>query len=306
MGSRIEYVDSTTSTNDEAWRRATAWSEPPASSEGIACGEGIACSEPIAWSKPIARSEARTRGHVGGNDADGLVVFAEYQSAGRGRFGRTWHAPRGAGLLCSIVVIDRRNELAGGEIALLAAVAACDAIRVCTNVSPVIKWPNDLLVGGRKLGGILVESRPHGGQCRAFVVGIGINCLQQRGHLHAALAVTATSLELECAGPVDRSMLAGSLLEELDRWLRAPREWSYDVLRREWLARSEPLGQRVALEHAGNRYTGSMIDVDPAGRLVVQLDDGSVRIFGAATTTVLRQGGPHHAPASSKTQPGPT
>ncbi len=245
IGRHIEYLESTSSTNDDAWR------------------------------------------YVEADDADGLVIFAEYQSAGRGRSGRTWHSPRGASLLCSALLIDERAELTGGELGLVAAVATRDAIVACTDVVPVIKWPNDLLVSGRKLGGILTESRLRHDGIRAYVVGIGINCLQQHGHLVSALGDSATSLELESAYPVDRTALATSLLTELDRWLGEPRTWDDAYLRREWLARAEPMGRHVCLQHAGQVFSGLMIDLDPSTALVVQLDEGGIRAFDAGTTMII-------------------
>src|ERR1051325_1990734 len=89
--------------------------------------------------------------------ADGLAVLADYQSGGRGRHGHRWLSPRGASVLCS-VALQGHSEL-GGCLTLAAAVAACDAISAASDVRPAIKWPNDLRIGGRKVGGILVESR---------------------------------------------------------------------------------------------------------------------------------------------------
>lgn len=282
IGRRIDYLESTSSTNDDAWR------------------------------------------HIEANGADGLVILAEYQSAGRGRSGRTWHSPRGASLLCSVLLIDGRAELTGNVLGLVAAVATRDAIVACTDTVPVIKWPNDLLVSGRKLGGILVESRLRHDGVRAYVVGIGINCLQQRGHLISTLSGSATSLELESAYPVDRTALAISLLTEFDRWLGEPRTWDDSCLRREWLARAEPMGKHVYLQHAGRVFSGLVIDLDPSTALVVQLDEGGVRAFDAGTTTIVTTevegerhstggqvcspanhdgaGGPEHATADGQTR----
>ena len=197
IGRHIEYLNSTTSTNDEAWQR------------------------------------------INDEDADGLVVFAEHQSAGRGRFGRRWNSPRGASLLCSVALIDAHRELSGSGLCRLTAVAACDAIGACTSSAPTIKWPNDLLLSGRKVCGILIESRTRNDGLQAYVVGIGINCLQHRGHLMPELGESATSLELECDRPVDRTALAASLLTELDRRLTGPDVWSDGELCRQWLARAE-------------------------------------------------------------------
>jgi len=251
IGRRIEYFRETTSTSDEAWRFVMAAPQ--------------------------------------NGDCDGLVVFAEHQTAGRGRLGRTWLAPRGAGLLCSVVVTDHDGRFTGDALVLLCAVAACDAVSKATSVHPRIKWPNDLVVSERKLGGILIESRSLASEGRTFVCGIGINCLQQRGHLKPPLATTATSLELECALPVDRTRLGRQLLLEFDDWIHAVETNGVEMLRQAWLCRCEPMGRHVCLRWRGETYAGTTIDVDPSAALVIQLDSGHRRAFSAADTTILGQ-----------------
>jgi len=223
---------------------------------------------------------------VESENIDGLVIFSEHQSAGRGRMGRTWEAPRGAGLLMSLLLIDVSKELRGGELCLLTAIAACDAIKACTDINPSIKWPNDLVVDGRKLGGILIESRQRTDGLRAYAVGIGINCLQQRAHFAAELSARATSLEIESAHPVSREALAVSLLGELDRWIAEPESWGDDDLRRRWLAHAEPVGGRVCLRVGGRLHTGTVVDIDPSAALLVRLDAGGFRAFDVANTTI--------------------
>jgi BirA family biotin operon repressor/biotin-[acetyl-CoA-carboxylase] ligase len=236
-------------------------------------------------SAPSTNDEAWRRADA--PDADGLVVFAEHQTSGRGRFGRVWHSPRGASVLCSTLLLDRQGVWNGGELGLVAAVAACDALAGTAGVPPTIKWPNDLTVGGRKLGGILIESRIRHDGVRAFVLGIGINCLQHRGHLESTLGDLATSLDLESAGPVDRTAVAVALLSELDHWLARDTPLDQERLREMWLARSDATGRRVQLQNAGRTFAGSIIDIDPHAALVVRLDDGNVRAFDVATTTML-------------------
>ena len=169
---------------------------------------------------------------------------------------------KGASLLCSVLLVRAEHDPGGGELSLCSAIAARDAIAKSTDVVPTIKWPNDLLVGNRKLGGILIESRLRRDGATAFVVGFGINCLQQRGHLADDLADTATSLELESKQATNRTTLAISLLSELDHWLSTPRSWTDADLRREWLARSQPLGARIRLRGALRASV-----VPPCGRL---------------------------------------
>ncbi len=243
IGGRIEFVETTSSTND------------------------------------LARSL------LNGPYADGLVVLTDHQSAGRGRLGRNWHSPRGASLLCSVVLREESPEWNGGQLALLTGIAARDAVMQVTDVTPGIKWPNDLIVGKRKLGGILVESDRSDG-VNTFVIGIGINCLQQDAHFPEMLTDRATSVEIESHRPVDRTDLTIAVLSELDRHIRSDTWRSPDRLRAEWLARAQPLGGRVTLQHRGTTFHGTMIDVDPAAALIIQLDEGGIRAFNAADTTM--------------------
>jgi len=220
---------------------------------------------------------------------DGLVVLAEHQTAGRGRFGRTWHSPRGASVLCSLLLLDEGAQLTGDQLGLIAALAARDAVIACTELRPTIKWPNDIVVGDRKLGGVLVESRAHHHGSRAYVVGMGINCLQQRPHFSAELGLHATSLEIESRLSVDRTPLAIALFDALDDWLAEPASWDSSQLRDRWLSAAQPLGKRVRVQQAGRTYEGSIIDVDPQAALLIMLDSGSIRAFNAGDTTVVWQ-----------------
>ena len=202
--------------------------------------------------------------------------------------------------MCSVLLVDSKPDRSGAsptrgpQVGLLAAVAAHDAIAEATGVQVEIKWPNDLLADGRKLGGILVESRlldagrgGRQGPTTVHVLGIGINCLQQPGHFPRELRGRATSLDLVAAGIVDRNVLARALLGHLDRWLAGLDARTGDEVRRAWLERATPLGARIRLQHAGRCYCGHVIDLDPTASLLVQLDSGERRLFEAATATAL-------------------
>jgi BirA family biotin operon repressor/biotin-[acetyl-CoA-carboxylase] ligase len=253
-------------------------------------------------SVPSTNDLAWTR--VGEPAADGFVVFAEQQTHGRGRLGRRWESPRGASLLCSVLLHDsadgRSKAPPGAQLSLLAAVAAHDAVADATGVQIEIKWPNDLLAAGRKVGGVLVESRPltarraaDGGEASVYptvhVVGIGINCLQQPAHFPPGLRERATSLDLVTAQVIDRNDLARALLVHLDRWLSDSDAWGGQWIRQAWLERAAPLGSRIKLQHSGQDYAGHVVDLDPTASLLVQLDSGERRLFDAATTTVINE-----------------
>jgi len=217
---------------------------------------------------------------------DGTVAVAEQQTAGRGRLGRRWHAPRGAAILMSVLLREPAGSRLAAWAGLLAAEAAAEAIAASTDCVPTIRWPNDLLLGGRKVGGVLVETCALGGGRRGVVLGIGINCLQQRGHFPAELRDKATSLELESRHPIDRAAVAAVLVRWLDLWvMRVGRQEGGRELGAAWRARCEDIGRRVRLEQDGRAYSGTALDIDEHGDLIVQLDEGGRRHFAAATTT---------------------
>jgi BirA family biotin operon repressor/biotin-[acetyl-CoA-carboxylase] ligase len=219
---------------------------------------------------------------------DGAVASAEYQTAGRGRLGRRWLAPRGSSVLLSVLLLESADSPLLAQGALLASLAACEAVEAATDCSPTVRWPNDVMVAGRKVGGVLAESCLLGCHAtRAVVIGVGINCLQQRGHFADELARTATSLESESARAVNRASVASGLLARLDHWLRVTVEQldGWTQVRSAWRARCQDQGTRVTLEHDGRTFAGTALDISDDGDLVVELDQGARRAFTAATTT---------------------
>ncbi len=214
-----------------------------------------------------------------GGEAEGLVLVAEHQTAGRGRLGREWVAPPGSSLIVSFLLVP--NGVAPERwpwLPLLTGLAAAEAVRRVTGVEVGLKWPNDVLVEERKLAGILLErvevSTGSTNQGRAgAVLGIGINCQQAQGELPVP---EATSLALVTEGPVDRSALLDGLTEELgalyDEWLDGA------DLRERYLARCVTLGQQVRVSVPGGEVLGEAVDVDPGGRLVVRTATGLERL----------------------------
>jgi len=216
---------------------------------------------------------------------DGLAVFAEDQTAGRGRAGSTWQSGKGDSVLCSIVLTD--NVPHPHLLSLACAVAVAEAIGPAGAASHAkIKWPNDIMLNGKKVAGILVESKTSrdGTFC---VVGIGINCHQFADSFPQELRATATSIDIESRSVTDRVSLARRLLTCVDHWLEVARKNSKDVVDR-WSELSIQLGQRTALVFNGVRFTGHCVGIDPEKGLVLQLDSGGIRMFDAAHTTVAK------------------
>lgn len=145
----------------------------------------------------------------------GSVYFADEQTAGRGRGDHAWHSAAGQGLYVSVLLRMPLPAACMPLLPLAAGLAAAEAIRRASGLSADIRWPNDLLIGPRKTGGILAEAQIDAGQLTFAVVGIGINVHQQR--FDPNLATPATSLDLESGRWIDRQQLLAALLESLDR-----------------------------------------------------------------------------------------
>lgn len=219
--------------------------------------------------------------------ADGTVAHAECQTAGRGRQGRRWEAPRGSSILLSVLLLEPPGSLLQSRAALLGALAACEAIECVTDVHPALRWPNDIFARGRKLGGVLAESCGLADGVRGVVIGVGLNCLQHRGHFAGELRERATSLDCESAGPVQRGPVATALLARLDDWLARMRDdpGAWSRLLAAWRQHCEDVGARITLQSDGRAHTGTALDITDEGDLILQLDEGGRRHFGAATTT---------------------
>jgi len=216
---------------------------------------------------------------------DGLAIFAEYQRAGRGRLGRHWLAPPGSSILCSILLQDQ-SPSHQEPLTLVAGLAAAQALE-CTCALPVrIKWPNDVTCRGGKIAGIIVESRQINSKL-CYVVGIGINCRQNREDFDPELQSSATSIRLVLNSEIDRVELARRLLQQFDIWWNTIISESCLSLHDEWLNRCDNLGRRLTLRQNNRRYTGRVIDVNPQAGLILQLDTGAVKVFPGATTSVV-------------------
>ncbi len=218
---------------------------------------------------------------------DGAIAAAEFQSAGRGRRSRRWVAPRGSSVMLSVLLIEPADSPLLTRATMLASLAACEAIDACTDQQVGLRWPNDLVLRGRKLGGVLAESIALPTTRRAIVVGIGINCLQQRGHFDNGLAQKATSLEIESVLAIDRPAIAARLVARLDdRLTRLARGGGEAAeLAAAWKSRCVDVGTRITLQHDGATLHGTVIDIADDADLILELDRGGRRHFGSATTT---------------------
>ncbi|GMU33113.1 MAG: biotin--[acetyl-CoA-carboxylase] ligase [Planctomycetia bacterium] len=221
----------------------------------------------------------------GAGQCDGAVILAEYQTAGRGRLGRKWLSPRGAGLHMTVLLTMPRTKFLHGRLMMATAIAVLEGILDSTDVEPTIRWPNDLYVGERKLCGILVETRSQANDTLVVAVGIGVNCLQHESHFPPELRGRATSLEMESRQPIDRAAVVRSILIRLDSLLARPESVDDSHLARRWLEWTSDLNARVTLLQDGRRFTGRIVEIHPVSGLILQEDNGVCRHFEPATTS---------------------
>ncbi|RKE09423.1 biotin--[acetyl-CoA-carboxylase] ligase [Catellatospora citrea] len=209
--------------------------------------------------------------------AEGLVVTADAQTAGRGRLGRTWVSPPRAGLAVSVLLRPASDVSGWGWLPLLGGVALAEAVRAVTGLEPALKWPNDLLIGGRKCAGLLAEVPVPG----AVVIGIGLNVSLRPEELpETPTGLPATSLLLAGATEADRTALLTALLERLgahyDAWQAAGGDPDKSGLRDAYLRMCATLGRQVSVMLPGGTtdLTGEAVTVDTEGRLVVRTATG--------------------------------
>jgi BirA family biotin operon repressor/biotin-[acetyl-CoA-carboxylase] ligase len=221
-------------------------------------------------------------------EPEGVVVVADHQSAGRGRLGRSWQAPRGASLLVTVLLRPRLAVRDAHLVTIAAALAAADACEAVAGVRPGVKWPNDLVVERdgttRKLAGLLAESIVTGDRLDAVALGMGLN-VRWPAVLPDDLAPIATALNHESGGDVDREpILDGWLTRLADRYGRLTGDGGADALLAEYRTACVTLGRAVRVELADGGFEGTAVDVTSEGHLVV--DAGGERRTVAAGDVV--------------------
>jgi len=226
----------------------------------------------------------------GRDAADGLTVFAEYQTAGRGRRGRRWLAPPHSSILGSVVLWVPDAAAGGGGLTRAVSLAAAVAIQTETGLEVGIRWPNDLVVDDRKIGGVLVEARSAGGGETVAVLGVGINCTQRAEAFPPRIRAGVASLATAGA-EADRTLLARALLARLDAVLaRLANPSAAAEVHAEAARRCRTLGRRITVTDGRETTSGQVVALDPEYGLLLRLKSGAVRRFPPMTTHVVAQG----------------
>jgi BirA family transcriptional regulator, biotin operon repressor / biotin---[acetyl-CoA-carboxylase] ligase len=213
---------------------------------------------------------------------EGALVIAEQQLKGRGRMGRSWISPRGKGIWMSLVLRPDIPMPYAPQLTLLTAVALCRALRRLTSLDIGIKWPNDLLVNGRKISGILLESSAEEDRLKHVIAGVGISVNLDESDYDPEVLSKAVSLKLAAGQEFDRSEIVAAFLLELEQLYALYQNEGFAPIRSLWEALSISLGRRMVLTTPQTVIEGVPIGLSDSGAIVVRLDDGSeMPVFSA-------------------------
>ena len=216
---------------------------------------------------------AKELAHSGAKE--GLVIIAESQSRGRGRRGAVWVSPRG-GLWLSVILRPALKPEEVPRMAIVGAVAVAEAVEQLLGLRPRIKWPNDLLLGGKKFCGILAESSIKGDRLEFVVLGVGINANVELDGLPEGVRESATSLSHELGRPISRRRLLEALLDRLEYHYRLLLQGRFLRVLEKWKTLDITLGRRVVALSPEGRIVGEAVDVDRDGSLILRSEDGSL------------------------------
>ncbi|MEM1536725.1 MAG: biotin--[acetyl-CoA-carboxylase] ligase [Candidatus Bathyarchaeia archaeon] len=233
------------------------------------------------WAKELAELGA----------PEGTVAIAEVQTAGRGRLGRKWHSPRG-GLWFSIIIKPNLKPAETVQLVFLASLAVVEVLRELYGLKAETKWPNDVLVEGRKVCGILSEMKTVGEKVEYAVLGVGLNAnIDVEKEFPLELRETATSLEKMLGKEIALEILLKALLEKMESLYQIFLEEGFNYILAKWKTHASFLRCEVEVYSGDEKFEGLALDVDGDGALVLRLRDGTVkRIFtGDLSIRVRRQ-----------------
>ena len=216
--------------------------------------------------------------------AQGTIIWAREQTAGRGRQGRRWSSPRG-NLYFSLILRPDRPMAEAVQISIVAAVAVGEALEALGGSAAVcLKWPNDVLINGSKVCGILLESAASGAKSVDWLIlGIGVNV----GNFPLGTEFPATSLRAESHKPITVEETLESAMNAFSRWFEVWRAKGFAPVRKAWLARAWKRGKAIQARVDGELVDGRFHDLDETGALILQVSDGSLRRITAADVFAL-------------------
>jgi len=219
---------------------------------------------------------------------EGLVIVADSQSHGKGRLGRKWISPPGVNLYFTVLL---RPLFPPGEASILtltAAVAVVSAIRNYTGVNAGIKWPNDILINGKKAGGVLLEMKAADNRINLLAVGIGLNVNMSPDELPEDIKSLSTSIKIETGEYVDRGKLLGKILAEIENTYKILLNGNKRALINEWIRLNFTLGNKVTVRNYERVISGIAENINDSGELVIRLPSGERETVSGGDVTIVK------------------
>ena len=267
-------------------------SGPELSSEGL----GLLIPSKHVIYKPLCDSTNELAVELAEKGLGEAVIVADAQGAGRGRLGRHWVSPSGLNIYMSILLRPLLPPRKGPLLALAAAIASALAIKARTGLPVGLKWPNDIVAGGKKLGGILLELRSDPDRILFAVAGIGINVNARRRDIPGKLKEIATSVLIETGRKTDRATLIAAIDKEFAHWLplllqeKGPEtKKALDTILKTYRALSDTIGKKIALHAEGRVFEGTAADIDGEGGLLLSVRNKILR-FSTGDVLMVRPG----------------
>jgi len=216
----------------------------------------------------------------------GTVVAAESQTAGKGRLGRQWYSPSTAGIWMTAILRPGIPPQDAPKITLTAAVAVTEGIFEVCGIMPGIKWPNDILINGKKVCGILTEMRADMDRIHYVLLGIGINVNVNETHFPDDIVASAASLKTILGESLNRTELTAAVLNRLEIYYDALLSGDFDSIRKKWKNYSVNIGRRITVNTVGKTVEGMAVDIDENGLLLLKGDDGEINRIVAGDVTL--------------------
>ncbi len=221
--------------------------------------------------------------------AEGTVVVAEHQTKGRGRLGRTWFSPGGEGIYVSVILRPSIPPNDAPKLTLMASVAVAEAIRTCAPVEASIKWPNDIMIGGRKVAGILTEMSTDMDRIHYVIIGMGININNPSENFPYEIREIATSLFSETGKIFSRAEILRKCLESLERYYETFKEKGFLPIMKRWEELTEMMGATIRVDAIGNTYSGTFKGINEDGFLVMRDSYGGVKRIISGDVSIVNR-----------------
>lgn len=220
------------------------------------------------WSVGSTNEFAYQRGLQGENE--GALVVAEEQTKGRGRMFRKWHSPFNKGLWFSVILRPDMPAPKAGLVPYLAGLSVAEAVENFVGLKPAMKWPNDLLLNGKKFCGILSEVEFSNNKINFIILGIGINANHKTDEIPMELQTQATSLRIESGSRIDRAELLAEVLFQLEKNYKEVKEYSFEGVINQWKKRCPQFGREIVITQEDNVYEGKFENLDDSGCLLMR------------------------------------